>query len=179
VGNYAIKEAYELLREKLKGKTLCDLGCGSYNFIQMSTRFRIPPDLQIKQYIGVDKYRVATSENNFINVSKYNYGVITSELNPGDIGLWIKFVRMDMLEFVSKMPDNSMNYLICNINNSLIFDHEYFERLNKELLRTTEKNGIITGCLVEKEILKDFKILFPKNDDPSEHEFNFFVATKE
>ncbi len=147
----------ETIRAMLKDKILCDLGSGHYRSAAYSiSSLKLP----IKKYIGVDKYKV-----------------ITTNVMIKD-GYAMQFVRADMLLFVSKLPDNCMNYLLCNLESTCFeSDYGYMEKLNRELLRTTEKGGIIMGYGTHKTLLDGFKIIH--NDGGQFADLGLYLAVKE
>lgn len=89
----------------------------------------------------------------------------------------VDYINDDMLKFVSKLPDKSTNFLINGIDDSIIRNNKYWEKLSKELYRATEDSGIITGYgsafyhfekyfrdITPKVIvIEDFKILKKKD----------------
>ncbi|MBI5530259.1 MAG: hypothetical protein HY918_02040 [Candidatus Doudnabacteria bacterium] len=54
-------------------------------------------------------------------------------------------VKMDMLDFVSRLPDNSVNFTANGIDNFIIGRGKYNNALAKEITRTLKPGGIIFG----------------------------------
>lgn len=61
-------------------------------------------------------------------------------------------IRADMLDFVSRIKDSSVNIVINGIDEYIISVKKYHEALAQEIFRVTKKNGVIFGnrsnCLV-------------------------------
>ena len=54
-------------------------------------------------------------------------------------------VRADMLDFISRLKDNSVNIVINGIDGLVITVSEYHEALAKEIMRATKEDGVIFG----------------------------------
>ena len=57
----------------------------------------------------------------------------------------IAVVQDDMLLFASRLPDESVNFIMNGLDIFVIGETKYRERLNFELERATEKGGLIIG----------------------------------
>ena len=144
----------DIFKNKLKGKVLVDLGCGQYlqHFDacaqQNSYTLNLARKLQVKSYIGVDKFIELNDLEDFNSKS-----------------LDAIIVKADMLDFVSKLPDNSVNFTINGIDGVVILNcDKYAQAVAAEMVRATLPKGIIFGIRSEPtEFLKS---------NPEEHKLN-------
>lgn len=117
------------LKNKLKRTALVDLGCGETP-LGVGSALEFAVTARVEAYIGVDKYKLPENGVDLPSGSKMK----------------VAFVPEDMLVFVSRLSDNSVNFLMSGIDWTIIQDHEYWQRLIKEIGRATIKGGIVVGC---------------------------------
>lgn len=126
-------ENFQILKDKLHDQTVVDLGSNLY-FLGVSESLK---NLGIKKYIAVDK---------FADINRPKIKQIKERVMPRmekEFGL--EFKNEDMLSFISRLPDNSVNYVMNGIDDTIIQNEKYWQVLAQELHRTTVKNGIVTG----------------------------------
>ena len=128
------EDTAKLLKEKLSGKTLVDLGFGN-NFNHLDAL----KDLGIARYKGVD----LMIYNNVIIDDKDFYSRAEEKYKKNNIKAEI--IEQDMLKYVARMPDSSANFMLNAIDNYMIKDNQYWKYLIEEIYRTTEPKGIVTG----------------------------------
>ena len=118
----------------LKGQTLIDLGCGgSPMALFLASKWGC------KKYIGVDpNYKM---NNEFINLMKEKEEKFNKKINLCDY----EFIKMDMLSYLTTLPDNSVNFLIGGIDTNITYSwpKEYLENVYDLLSRKTRVPGII------------------------------------
>jgi hypothetical protein len=114
----AKEKAKTILSTKLSGKILVEPGCGYGNDgIEITERF------SAEGYIGIDKRTISDR---------------TSRIEA-------KIICMDMLSFIARLPDASVNFMFNGIEFNIINDERYWVRLGWEVWRATEKGGIVFG----------------------------------
>jgi hypothetical protein len=124
----------EFFKDKLSGNVLIDLGGG-----------RVPAMRHFAKNYGAKA---------FINVERFlpdRFPVdptvdLTDALRTEkekDMDMLV--VKADMLDFVSKLPDNFANFTINGIDSVIIEDQNYHHALAQELARATRPGGIIFG----------------------------------
>jgi len=158
---FAESRAKEYLSQKLKGKILVDLGCGP------DPRPSVAGKFGADTYIGVDKFNVGERDDNrapkpdpFTNVSKKSPEKARKYSEGADSIL----VRADMLDFVSRLPSNSVNFMMDYVNGDIINRDEYVEAVVEELARATEEGGVVLMYSSEpfaREIGENHKVLRP------------------
>jgi hypothetical protein len=125
VDNFKADErARRFLRQKLQGTTLVDLGCGDYLLSRGRT---LAKEFGVSTYLGVDK-----------------------AIKEGDIpnsvdGMKIFLKSEDMLVFVSKLPNNSANFMIHGIDRTILQRTEYVDMLIQEISRAIKEDGVFFG----------------------------------
>ena len=122
-GKKETERALSFLKEKLKGKVLVDLGSGIDNSI-----FRLAIATDPSVFIGVDKFA----------------GRDLSHLSE-EGGMQAAGAKSDMLDFISRMPDNSANVTINGIDMNIIGEEKYHEALIREIIRVLPAGGIVFG----------------------------------
>ena len=121
IGDIESREAdFAFLKNCLKNETLVDLGSGMGHFGQFAKE-----SLGVAHYFGVDKF------------IKFRPQKIEDPV--------IHHVGDDMLLYCSRIPDNSVNFVINGIDNTIIKNREYADYLLQEVLRATKQDGIIFG----------------------------------
>lgn len=118
----------DFFRKRLGKKILVNLGgiaTGEFaNFLGISTyicvdRYAYPDDIPADPCKNVDDKTIGSTH--------------------------ILYVKADMLDFISRIPDNSVSIQIDGIDNTIIPDENYQEALAKECMRVIEKDGLIFG----------------------------------
>jgi hypothetical protein len=135
----------ELFERTIPGNILCELG-GASGRMELFTASN-----NAELYLNVDKYPRGTKKDSTpinpgvgsVRKAKYR-DTITDTVYLEGVHL-IMGVRADMLDFVSRIKDASVNVVINGIDGDLIPVEEYHESLAKEILRVTKENGIIFG----------------------------------
>lgn len=169
------KEVMQLFKKSISGNTLCDLGSAGGRLDYLANT------LSAGIYISVDNFAGGQSIKELIDqtVDKPRTREFREPTFDGTIGnlegvLPILDVRADMLDFVSRLKDSSVNIMINGIDGDVIPPKEYHELLAKELLRVLKVDGLIFGnnsdCLNilnrmisnDTELQKHFEIIDPK-----------------
>jgi hypothetical protein len=169
------KKVLQLFQQAVSGNTLCDLGSAGGKLDHLAKA------LSAGLYIEVDKFPRGQNDERPIDstIGKVEMREFREPTYDGTIGkleavLPEIHVRADMLDFVSRLKDSSVNIVINGIDGSIIKPKEYHELLAKELLRVVRDNGLIFGnnsnCLdiLQAMINKDsdlkerFEIIDPK-----------------
>jgi len=148
-------ELSKFLEVHLRGQLLIDLGAGTGRTVGDICRI-----FGVKDYVSVDRHYMDFP--NKLESSDISYREEESE------GLHEILVNSDMLDFISRMPDNRGNFILNGIDSWVIRENDYFEALAKELIRTTKKDGIIFG--IESDITYPLNALIKKfkQDSPIE-----------
>lgn len=130
----------------MEGRPLVDLGGGFYDGLQ-----KIAVSLGVSTYINVDKFAFTYPEkpNPFVDsfeemAKQEGEDVDPSEMKDGETQL--VHVKADLLDFVSRMPDNSTNFTINGIDLLILGSRPYHEALAKEVSRATFPGGLVFGC---------------------------------
>src|SRR3989338_5534956 len=126
------EKAIEVLKSYLAGKPLFDLGGGS-----LSVMNRFTQSCEGTTYYNIERYfhdSVPVSENSIR---------CGSSIDP------TRVIRMDMLDFVSKLKPLSANFTINGIDSFWIPDKRYHEALARELGRVTQVGNIVFGNSAE------------------------------
>ena len=118
----------ELFREKLNGEVLVDPGGGNLPFFASHFGARA--------YIGVN--RSFNTQVNTIGSDR-----IIDREKEGDTDLII--LEGDMLEFVSRINSDSVNFVMNGVDFSIIQDERYNQAIAKEMIRATKPGGLIFG----------------------------------
>jgi hypothetical protein len=116
-----LEKVKNVMKEFIEGKILVDLGGG-------------------ERYYKMEKLANSCGASSYLCVDKYQYDGNKFRSNEG-----VMRVRMDMLRFVSRLPDNSVNFTISGIDGYVLPDRDYKEALAHEMARTTLQNGIVFG----------------------------------
>ena len=137
-----LQDDWAYMREKLKDSILVDLGCGAR--LASGFMFGTMDKYSIAAYVGVDRYAWPdTSYDPTLNQWKKNDNrkLIRSGMPP------IAKVHADMLDFVARLPDNSVNFVLNGIDRFVISTgSEYHRTLAKEMIRALKPGGIICGA---------------------------------
>lgn len=122
----------EILQQKLHKKSLVDLGTGlNPNNIPSNV------DILFSKYTAVDLL-----EPNEVNLNKEN-NIYSSIDLMNKKGVDASFKIKDMLSFVTDLPDESSNFILSGIDHSAILENDYWHYFCDEIIRATEKDGII------------------------------------
>jgi len=161
--------ALRYLREKLKGKWLLDLGSGSGGMKDVA---RI---LGVSRYIGVDKYPGRKESG-----SGYKDIVLKESANGSTIEVAV--ASGDMLQFIARLPSESVNITINGIDVSIINDESYYKALATEIARVTPSGGIVFGVNAEVFRYLDQSVfepligsIFINDSDHTETGANIFI----
>lgn len=138
-----VPEVMSLFKEAIPDSIVCDLGSdGRMDLIAASHN----ADL----FISVNKYPGGVKgdllENpkvGYFNKVEFKDEITDTVLVPGthnEIS-----VQADLLDFASRLKDNSVNITINGIDSDLIDVEGYHEAVAKEIMRVTKKDGIIFG----------------------------------
>ena len=147
-------EMVGVLREKLRGKLLLDLG-GGYTLgkgskgIMQSVMQDVSQELGVKEYINVDRHFTRQRPSPF----SFAPTDVTEELGiPQPNGMHILYVQEDMLAFLAHMPSEVPNLAIAlnGIDAFVVPTQQryspggsYFEMLVKEIARVLPKGGVV------------------------------------
>ncbi len=143
---------HKIIEEKVRDKVVIDLGAGSaYRLLEEFAK------LNVKEYIGVDKKRSDSI------ISDY------AKQRLGELGVKGDYIRSDMLLFVSKLPDKSANFVINGIDDNILDNKEYWDRLIDQIYRTTYDEGVIMGTGSEFNL---FTKKFVQINEPIRNEWN-------
>lgn len=134
-----------LLKSKLPENILCELGGASDRMEYFAAEY--DADL----YLNVDKYPNGNKKDESpidptigtIEKRKYVDPLFGTEFIKG-IHLTMG-IRADMLDFISRLKDNSANIVINGIDADIIPVKEYQEALALEMLRAAKNDGVIFG----------------------------------
>jgi hypothetical protein len=126
-----VKKAYEFFIATLKNHPLIDLGGGMGDAME-----KFAKECQINLLINVD--RGIHRENTPVDPYKSTQEKTSENLHQIQI-------NADMLDFTSRVKDNSANFVLNGIDRAVIPDHNYNEALSRELQRATCAKGIVFG----------------------------------
>ena len=138
------------IKAKLEGKPLVDLCCGDETSIEASK--------SIARHYGA------------------RLEVVDLHLPPSLIGPQdgFKATKTDALTYVSGLPDNYANFMMCGIDMAVIDDERYWQRLAREIEKKTVPGGIAMGMSSEL-----YKYLRFKPIDRGAVDGTYFVMEKE
>jgi len=138
----------ELFKKAISGNVLCELG-GAGGRMEF-----LAANMDAGLYINVDKYPNGIKNDPkpvdpMVGVIKQRDFVVKMSGMKDVVlieGIHDEIhVRADMLDFISRLKDASVNIVINGIDSEVIKVPEYHELLAKEILRVTKKNGVIFG----------------------------------
>ncbi len=142
-------EDYQEIRARLQNRRLIDLGCG----VNPNSEAFFAAVYGSSAFVGVDKYYKPTVDmerykkhlkNQFIRNSLQNRykdaDIQQTEKNLDGMG--IETLQDDMLVYLSRLPDDSVNVLMTNIDGFIIRDDEYYDALTKEISRVIGTQGL-------------------------------------
>ena len=132
----------EIFNTALPGSVLCDLG--GYNG---KTEY-VAAGHNVSLYINVDRYPRGLDDNTPTDslkgeLRKEAYVIQGQTLIEGIHN--VISVRADMLDFVSRLRDGSVNITVNGIDADVIPIKKYHESLATEILRVTKHQGIVFG----------------------------------
>lgn len=128
-----IKRTIDLFKEHLSGDVLVDLGAGSEKVMEeLSKKFGV------RTYVKVDKFYKLQSSMTIAGTD-----IAYKELEADRLHLIT--VNSDMLDFISRVRDNSGSFVLNGIDDYVINSVKYQEMLAREIIRATRSKGIIFG----------------------------------
>lgn len=120
----------DFLRRHLSGQVLIDFGGGTSAMSNLASEFGC------SIYVNVDRAPYGEEEKPNPLVPAYHRQVgDTMNLH----------VHADMLDFISRVKENSVNCIINGIDVIIVDDSKYHEALAREMIRVTKKGGLIFG----------------------------------
>lgn len=145
-----VREMYDFLRKHLADKVLVSLGAVKTPLAEALAE--TPP----KVVINVDRYddRIGPRE-----APLDPYSVTTIKHEPDSAVEWN--VKADMLDFVSRLPDNSVNLQLDGIDTVIIDYEPYHRALAQELIRVLRTGGVLLGNHVDAfdEVTRDTQLI--------------------
>jgi hypothetical protein len=155
----------------LPGSILCDLG--GYNG---KTEY-LAAGHNASMYINVDRYPRGLNDSTPVDSQKGQFGKADYVDVTGQTFIEgihnVVTVRADMLDFVSRIRDGSVNVTVNGIDADVIPIEKYHESLATEILRVTKHQGVIFGHgsypllrdiikLIEQnsELINEFQIVY-------------------
>lgn len=138
----------ELFKKAIAGNILCELG-GAGGRMEF-----LAANMGASLYLEVDKYpnhkkNDPTPIDPTIGTVKKREFVIKRPNGKDHILIEGEHdqihVRADMLDFISRLKDNSVNIVINGIDDFVIEVPEYHKALAKEIIRITKRGGVIFG----------------------------------
>jgi len=130
--------AWRVVKRKLKGQVLIDLGCG----LNYGKIIRIASKVKVAKYYGVDKV-----------INKESHYVVE--------GVEVNLFNKDMLEFCSKLTTNSCNFVMNGIDFLDQMGGNYLDLFIAEVTRATRRGGIVFGRgsqPIEEKLRKKWKL---------------------
>ncbi len=125
-------EAISFLKERLHGKVLVNLGAGVYGSMQSLARESgTTTCIEIDNFFPED----ATDSSPSVDLSP----------NKKNGEMQIVTVKSDMLDFLSRLPDESACITINGIDEEIIKNKDYHRALIEEIKRVLPKGGIVFG----------------------------------
>lgn len=145
-----VRDMYDFLRKHLAGKVLVSLGAVETPL--SGALAETPP----KVIINVDRYddRIGPRE-----APLDPYMVTTVKHEPNSAVEWN--VKADLLDFVSRLPDNSVNLQLDGIDTVIIDDERFHRMLAQELIRVLRPGEILLGNHVDAfdEVARDPRLI--------------------
>jgi len=139
LGFLSLDNPSPILREKLKGSRLIDLGAGGIDSILSMAH--LAAALGAKEYVAVDKYR------NYDNAMP----ALEDFIHPTYPGIRLSAVTEDMLVFLGQQPDGSAAVCINGIDSDILRSDDkitqelYLHELMSEVSRVVPLQGIAFG----------------------------------
>ena len=128
------KKVFDFVSERLSEKMLVDLGAGR-------DRGRIQNMAQrlgAKIYIGVDKFFPYKEREEINSDQDLSYGEKQEDMQ-------VATIKGDMLDFLSRLPDNSVCITMNGIDIDMVTSEAYINALVKEIIRVLHPSGIAFG----------------------------------
>lgn len=127
----------ELLKKRLEDEVVVDLGAGNTGKV-----FRLlnNENIEVDSYIFVDKFEE-------FGIKRWGKDLNKARQENKDaapdfrIGVEVD----DMLRFVSKLPNSSVSFIMCGVDNEIIESNKYWERLFKQIRRSLSDDGLFAG----------------------------------
>ncbi len=142
-----IIETFKLLKEKLHDSTLIDLGSGDPGNFELL--YRLVTICGVKKLIGVEKYPTDNKDhwervmNYLINENEF-YKKLREKNQDLKLPEFEIKLNTDMLSFLEKRTAQS-NFVMSGIDDAILKNNEYIEKLCENLSRLTPKGGIVIG----------------------------------
>ncbi len=176
------KELRDSWLNRLAGAPLLDLGCGS---LEGSESFRsFVAQYRPSAYMGVDHI---TSYGDQPSVDVAEFGIVTP-LPEADDALPGLMVHGDILEVLSRLPDNSVNIALNGVDEWLMpAGGAYGQAVTQEIIRVARPGGLVFGVTLAEGVLKAlaqshrFGVFFKNVSTPgySAHQANgFYLLSK-
>lgn len=124
-----------IIADRLKDTPLVDLGSG-YD----ADGYLIAQHFGSSVYVGVDIYPHGAKEK-ALDPLAFDKERREDFQRPGSPECML--VRSDMLDFVSRLPDNSVNFMMNGLD--CVRGGEYQEKLAKEIIRALKPGGLLVG----------------------------------
>ena len=125
------RKSRDFLRQHLEDGVLIDLGGGSWGSAELA------------RYLGAATY--INVERNLRSDEEIPPNPLAAIKDEQTDDLQEILIKADMLDFVSRLRDNSANFMINGIDESAINDFAYHLALAKELERATKPGGVVFG----------------------------------
>jgi len=122
----------QLFRDHLSSSVLIDLG-GGREFMK-----RIAYKYSVSTYINVDR------NPSYVD-SKISANPLVAAQDVSAQNLRQIRVKSDMLDFVSRLRPNAVNFVLNGIDELIIDNHKYHQALARELMRVAQEGSLIFG----------------------------------
>lgn len=139
----ADEQLKQQLLEGVEGQVLLDLGGGGISSEMIAEK------LKAKALVCVNKHLFSSSEEEDPSED------LTHGSKSGDTQ--VITIKADMLDLLSRMPDNSVSVMVNGIDTEIINDEEYILALAKEIVRTLSSKGVVFG--VNSTVLDRFELI--------------------
>jgi len=130
------KELIDSIRNGLRDEILVDLGGGWGDMWNAAIK------VNAKAYINIDK-NPPTHWDKAIDVTT-NLSPSSIVANEGNRTELLE-IKADMLDFLSRLPDNSVNIVMNGIDDTILNNQEYIRAVANEITRVTKKGGFVFG----------------------------------
>lgn len=142
-----LREGEDLVLElggKLKDTVLLDIGGGNGKLYYFANRFQAKTYLNVDKYAdGIDGKKPLDPEADIHTEATGDGGKLSEFLPPRNTQEVT--VKADMLDFVSRLPDDSVNVTVNGIDEDIVPNPAYHQALACEILRIVKKDGFIVG----------------------------------
>ncbi len=146
-------ETLSILKEKFKDQIVVDLGFGNSDI-----GFFLASLLGAKAYVAVDNYPINKNKLDGLTETKINEKLVDST-NMLKGGEWeeknrkilqkvitakaipVSIVKDNILDFLRRLPDNSVSFFAFGVDINMIPDDKYIEAVNREMQRVLSQKG--------------------------------------